>query len=53
MTFFTQAVDELQDEMRTQRRDLHRFAETGWVEFRTASHVAQQLHQLGYHLALG
>ncbi|KMV69946.1 peptidase M20 [bacteria symbiont BFo2 of Frankliniella occidentalis] len=53
MTFFTQAVDELQDEMRTQRRDLHRFAETGWVEFRTASLVAQKLHQLGYHLALG
>jgi len=53
MTFFMQAVDDLQDEMRTQRRDLHHFAETGWVEFRTASHVAQQLHQLGYHLAVG
>lgn len=35
------------------RRDFHHFAESGWVEFRTAAKVAEVLDQLGYDLAMG
>ncbi len=35
------------------RRDFHHFAESGWVEFRTAAKVAEILDQLGYDLAMG
>lgn len=35
------------------RRDLHRFAESGWLEFRTATLVAERLSRLGYQLKLG
>lgn len=35
------------------RRDFHHFAESGWVEFRTAAKVAEVLDQLGYTLAMG
>jgi len=35
------------------RRDFHHFAESGWVEFRTAAKVAEVLDQLGYELAMG
>ncbi len=35
------------------RRDFHLHAESGWLEFRTASMVADILDGLGYQLALG
>ena len=35
------------------RRDFHHFAESGWVEFRTAAKVAEILDHLGYDLAMG
>ncbi|MEN6414138.1 MAG: amidohydrolase [Veillonellales bacterium] len=35
------------------RRDFHRYAETGWTEFRTASLVADELNRLGYQVASG
>ena len=35
------------------RRDFHKYAEGGWVEFRTASIVANRLKELGYALTLG
>lgn len=35
------------------RRDFHHFAESGWVEFRTAAKVAERLDHLGYDLAMG
>jgi aminobenzoyl-glutamate utilization protein A len=35
------------------RRDFHQYAESGWLEFRTATRVAEELHNLGYSLALG
>lgn len=35
------------------RRDFHLHAESGWLEFRTASKVAGILDGLGYQLALG
>jgi aminobenzoyl-glutamate utilization protein A len=35
------------------RRDFHKYAETGWNEYRTASIIAEQLEQLGYELLVG
>lgn len=35
------------------RRDLHKYPESGWVEFRTSTIVADILDRLGYELALG
>lgn len=43
----------LAPQMQAWRRDFHHYAESGWLEFRTASHVAEILHGLGYQLALG
>ena len=40
-------------QMQTWRRDLHQYAESGWLEFRTATLVAEELHRLGYQLQLG
>jgi len=39
--------------MQARRRDLHQYAESGWLEFRTATLVAEELHRLGYQLQLG
>lgn len=35
------------------RRDFHRFAETGWTEFRTSARIAETLAGLGFEVALG
>ncbi|EAX47999.1 amidohydrolase [Thermosinus carboxydivorans Nor1] len=35
------------------RRDFHRYAETAWTEFRTASVVADVLTELGYEVLVG
>lgn len=35
------------------RRDLHKYAESGWVEFRTASMVASKLSDWGYDVLTG
>lgn len=35
------------------RRDFHRYAETGWMEFRTASLIARRLADLGLDVAVG
>ncbi|HWR38902.1 MAG TPA: amidohydrolase [Patescibacteria group bacterium] len=35
------------------RRDFHRYAETAWTEFRTASLVANNLSRLGYQVLTG
>jgi len=35
------------------RRDLHRYPETAWTEFRTASFVADTLTDLGYQVQVG
>ena len=46
-------VSQLAPEMTQWRRDFHLHAESGWLEFRTASKVAEILDGLGYQLALG
>ncbi|MFN2284862.1 MAG: amidohydrolase, partial [Anaerolineae bacterium] len=35
------------------RRDFHRYAESGWMEFRTASLVARRLAELGFDVCVG
>ena len=46
-------IAQLNDQMIEWRRDLHKHAESGWVEFRTSTLVADKLDKLGYELALG
>lgn len=53
MTTLSQQVSDLVPQLQSWRRDLHQFAESGWLEFRTATLVAEELHQLGYQLQLG
>jgi aminobenzoyl-glutamate utilization protein A len=43
----------LQPELIRLRRDLHRFPEAGWTEFRTAALIANELTTLDYRLKLG
>ncbi len=40
-------------ELVTVRRDLHKYAETGWLEMRTSSLVARRLTDLGYKVLVG
>ncbi|ARJ38938.1 peptidase M20 [Sporosarcina ureae] len=49
----TRSIDELIPLMTCWRRDLHKYAEPGWLEFRTASIVADELETLGFELQLG
>ena len=46
-------INQLAPKMTEWRRDFHLHAESGWLEFRTASKVAEILDDLGYQLALG
>ena len=53
MESLNQFINSLAPKLSHWRRDFHHYAESGWVEFRTATLVAEELHQLGYSLALG
>ena len=46
-------VEQLTPRLQAWRRDLHKYAESGWLEFRTATLVADELQRLGYQLQLG
>ena len=35
------------------RRDLHKYAEKGWLEMRTACYIASTLEELGYEVLVG
>ncbi|SEJ75237.1 aminobenzoyl-glutamate utilization protein A [Propionispira arboris] len=43
----------LEEKTITRRRDFHRYPETGWTEFRTASIVLENLISLGYDVKFG
>jgi aminobenzoyl-glutamate utilization protein A len=43
----------LEPELVATRRDLHKYAEPGWTEFRTTALVAKKLMSLGYHVDIG
>ena len=40
-------------EMIAYRRDFHKYAESGWLEMRTASIIARRLTELGYEVLMG
>jgi len=44
---------ELENKIINYRRDIHKHAESGWTEFRTAAKVAETLDDLGFNLQLG
>ena len=46
-------AEALSDQMVMCRRDLHKYAETGWFEVRTASKAARYLTDLGYEVLVG
>jgi aminobenzoyl-glutamate utilization protein A len=48
-----QIVSTLEPELIRLRRDLHRYPEVGWTEFRAAALVAARLQQLGYSVKIG
>ena len=53
MNSLAQYIQTLAPQLSAWRRDFHHFAESGWVEFRTAAKVAEILDHLGYELAMG
>ncbi len=53
MNALAQYIQTLAPQLSAWRRDFHHFAESGWVEFRTAAKVAEILASLGYELAMG
>ncbi len=53
MDTLAQYIQTLTPQLSAWRRDFHHFAESGWVEFRTAAKVAEILNSLGYELAMG
>ena len=50
--FFT-AAKAMEAELVERRRNLHRYPETGWTEFRTASLIIIELRKLGYEVHFG
>ncbi|WNN43979.1 M20 family metallo-hydrolase [Winslowiella toletana] len=53
MSTLSELVDDLFPRLQSWRRDFHLYAESGWLEFRTATLVADELNRLGYQLQLG
>ncbi|MCS2147353.1 M20 family metallo-hydrolase [Scandinavium manionii] len=53
MQLLSDYVASLATDLRAWRRDFHQYAESGWLEFRTAAKVAEILDELGYELAIG
>lgn len=47
------AAQAVTPEMVSVRRDFHKYAETGWLEMRTASIIARKLKNLGYEVLIG
>ena len=46
-------AQDMEDRLTAQRRDFHKYAETGWFEMRTTSIIARHLTNLGYEVLLG
>lgn len=53
MQTLSDLVTDLIPRMQHWRRDFHLYAESGWLEFRTATLVAEELSRLGYQLQTG
>lgn len=50
---FRKEVKGIKQKIVSIRRDLHKFPESGWVEYRTASIVAEELGLLGFEVIVG
>ena len=46
-------AEAMQPEMVAQRRDFHKYAESGWFEMRTSSIIARKLTDMGYEVLVG
>lgn len=46
-------VDGIEQKVIDYRRDFHKYAESAWTEFRTASLIARRLTDLGYEVKIG
>lgn len=46
-------TDAMEPELIAQRRDFHKYAESGWFEMRTSSIIARKLTELGYEVLVG
>lgn len=46
-------AEALESQLIAQRRDFHKYAETGWFEMRTSSIIARKLTELGYEVLVG
>ena len=53
MSNITKEASQLADKLIGLRRDFHRHAESGFIEYRTASIVAATLTELGYEVKIG
>lgn len=53
MDIIWQQAEAMADEIIRLRRDLHKYPETGWTEFRTASIIITALKKLGYEVYFG
>lgn len=49
----TEMADALEEKLIAYRRDLHKYAETGWLEMRTSSLIASRLKVMGYEVLTG
>lgn len=47
------AADSIKDKVIKYRRDFHKYPESAWTEFRTASLIARKLIDLGFEVKLG
>ena len=47
------AAEALEEKLVAQRRDFHKYAETGWLEMRTSSIIARKLTEMGYPVLIG
>lgn len=48
-----EGAESLEQDLIATRRDLHKYAETGWFEMRTSSLIARRLTALGYEVLVG
>ncbi len=46
-------IEAMREQLIRSRRDFHRYPEPGWLEYRTASIVAEELHRLGFRVYVG
>lgn len=51
--FVINGLENLKTELIAWRRDFHKFPESGWLEYRTSSKIADILEKLGYNVYVG